>query len=98
MELEAIRSGSQFIIPELTELNLDIDKIMITISDEIINNSKKINKSTTYKSLEKLNKDLGGDEFLELKLKNMAKNFKYKESGKTDKETWYAERRDKYEM
>jgi len=98
MQLEAIRKGNQFIIPELTELNLDVDKIMITISDETINKSKKIIKSTTYKSLEQLNKDLGGDEFLELKLKNMPKNFKHKEYSKTDKEIWYEARRDKYEM
>jgi len=98
MKLEAIRSGNQFIIPALIELNLDVDKIMITISDDIINKSKKINKSTTYKSLEQLNKDLGGNEFLELKLKNMPKDFRYKECAKTDKEIWLEERRDKYEV
>lgn len=95
MIVEAVKQNGHFIIPYFDELNLGVDRVDVYIDDNVIQGLN--NKSDTYKNIEKLNDELGGDEFLELKLKNMPKNFKYQDSGKTDKEIWYEERRAKYE-
>ncbi len=66
---------------------------------EIIRSSDKIiDKSSTYKSIEKLNKNLGGDEFLELKLKNMSIDYEYIDTEKSDEELFYESKKEKYEL
>lgn len=55
-------------------------------------------KSETYRSIEKLNDDIGGDEFLELKLKNSSSDYICKTSSKSDKELWLDARKEKYEL
>ncbi len=64
-------------MPYLDRLDLDIDKVKVTIQDSLIIKAERIDKSKTYKSIEKLNSDLDGDEFLELKLRNSSKDYSF---------------------
>lgn len=97
MKIEAVKQNGHFVIPYLDNLDLSLDKIDIIIDDAILEN-KKNDKSETYKKLEKLNTQLGGNEFLQLKLKNTPKDYEYKHSDKNDREIWFEAVKNKYEL
>jgi len=82
-------------------MDITEDSFEIEVSDEMLkktNKSDQLTKSKTYKMLEELNKKLGGDEFIELKLKNIPINYEYQDTGKSDRDLWYEAVKDKYEL
>ena len=72
------------------------DHLTIEIDEELLKKVRE--KSKTYKHLEEINKDLGGSVLLNAILKEIPINYTYKETDKTDKELWYEEVREKYEL
>ena len=101
MKVVAIKKEGHYIIPYFEKIHLKRKRVELEFDEKVLwdekGKEKNVEKSETYKQLEKLNKDLGGDELIESIMKGMPLDYKYTPSGKSDKEIWYEERREKYE-
>ena len=95
MQLEAIKIDGQFVIPQLSNMELNTDKIIVDINDNLIKNLKKGKKSKAYQSMEELDEKLGGDELIKVLLKNTPIDYEYN-ANKSDKEILLEELKEKY--
>lgn len=97
MQLEAIKIDNNFVLPQLDKLDLNVDKILVNIDDNIIYNSRKVQQNHTYKELKKLNNDLHGNQLVKQIMSHISFNYEYKVSELSDKEIAAKERAKKYE-
>ncbi|MCD4818176.1 MAG: hypothetical protein K8S23_05760 [Candidatus Cloacimonetes bacterium] len=97
MKVEAILKNGHYIIPYLEKINFNKDHLTIEIDERIFENKIEVKKSETYKQLEKLNKELGGNKLIEAIMKGMPFDYIYKKPEKTDREIWYEAVKEKYE-
>jgi len=98
MLIEVIKKDGHFIVPYFEKIHLNLKRIKLEIDENFLHiQEKDVEKSETYKALEKAVEKSGGNNLLKIKLKNMPKDFCYK-SDKTDEEILYDALKGKYEL
>ena len=96
MQVEAIEMNGHYFIPALDNQGIKKKRIRFDIPDEKLKDVPEEKKSNTYKILEEVNKKTD-NKLVKMWLKHLPKDFKYKDTGATDRELWYEAVKDKYE-
>ncbi len=97
MRVEAVLKNGHYEIPYLEKINFKKEHLVIEIDEKLLLDSVKESKSKTYLQLEKLNKDLGGNDLVEAIMEGMPKDYTYKQT-KSDDDILFEALREKYEL
>jgi len=85
MKLQVIKHDGHYIIPILEHTKIDLQSFYVEVDQDIEAKLRQITTSNTISQLQALNKTLGGDDYLDFKLKNLPSHYSY-QTAQTDEE------------
>lgn len=84
MKLQVIKQDGHYIIPELEQVEIDLQSFYVEVDQDISAKLNEMATSNTISQLQALNQSLGGDDYLAFKLQHLPKYYSYKTTQSDD--------------